>query len=240
MNFFSFEVTKPGHQTASQALEIEAGASQTMALSLVEEGSGVGPADGTGDGTVMVTVGGIALGVGLVGAGVGGMLMGLAGGEGNDADDQLADLQARTGEPYPWIFGLVFEYKIDADAFNSSADSGCWGYGDTDGYNMHNSPHKRFPAPVYSSSHLKASDPPSQSIVNIEDINKLFKSGETVNPHKLVETKLISSISPGVKVLGKGKLSKKLTIYAHHFSKSAFDAIKKAGGEAKKITQNKK
>lgn len=70
------------------------------------------------------------------------------------------------------------------------------------------------------------------NVVNLEQINKIFKSGETVDPAQLLKVKLISQIQPGVKILGQGKLTKKLIVKAHNFSKSAFDAINKAGGTA--------
>ena len=81
---------------------------------------------------------------------------------------------------------------------------------------------------------------PQKIVVNIEDINKEFKSGETVDVKKLKEAGLITQTHPGVKILGRGKMSKKLTVTADSFSKSAFDAIKKAGGEPIIIEKPKK
>lgn len=69
--------------------------------------------------------------------------------------------------------------------------------------------------------------------VNLADLNN-FKDGETVNEIKLKEGGIISRIGP-VKILGRGELKKKLTVEASSFSKKAEGAIKKAGGEAKKI-----
>lgn len=72
-------------------------------------------------------------------------------------------------------------------------------------------------------------------IINLEILEKKFSDGEIVNPQKLFELKLIKAKKSKYKILGKGKLNKKLTIYAHAFSKSAEETIKKAGGEVIKI-----
>ena len=50
-----------------------------------------------------------------------------------------------------------------------------------------------------------------------------------------MKAKLIPSVYPGIKVLSNGAIKKKITISAHRFSKSAEDAIKKAGGSVLKI-----
>ncbi|MCD4704868.1 50S ribosomal protein L15 [bacterium] len=69
------------------------------------------------------------------------------------------------------------------------------------------------------------------AIVNLSDLERKFKDGEEVNIKKLLKLGLIDSIKNGVKILGKGVLNKKLKIKAHSFSKSAQEAIIKAGGE---------
>ena len=72
------------------------------------------------------------------------------------------------------------------------------------------------------------------AVVNVEDLNK-FDEGTVVNPALLKEVGLIGKEYDGVKVLGKGKLEKKLTVQAAKFSKSAEEAIKNAGGTAEVI-----
>jgi len=67
------------------------------------------------------------------------------------------------------------------------------------------------------------------------DLDKKFESGETVTLDKMIKTGLIKAKNPGVKILAEGKLTKKLTVMAHGFSKKAENAIKKAGGEVKLI-----
>lgn len=70
------------------------------------------------------------------------------------------------------------------------------------------------------------------AIVNLDDLERLFKAGEEVTPDKLLRTGIIPGLKDGVKVLGFGELGKKLTVKAQRFSKSAKAAIEKAGGEA--------
>jgi large subunit ribosomal protein L15 len=71
--------------------------------------------------------------------------------------------------------------------------------------------------------------------VNLDLLDKTFKDEEIVTPEKLVELKLIKLSDSGLKILGGGKLEKKLKVFAHKFSKSAKDAIIKKGGEVHKI-----
>lgn len=70
--------------------------------------------------------------------------------------------------------------------------------------------------------------------INVEDLN-VFKDGTTVTPALLKDTGLIKKQLDGVKVLGNGKLEKKLTIQASKFSASALEKIKEAGSKAEVI-----
>jgi large subunit ribosomal protein L15 len=70
------------------------------------------------------------------------------------------------------------------------------------------------------------------AIVNLDDLQNLFEEGQEVTPEALVATGIIHASRDGVKVLGYGKLEKKLTVHAHKFSKSAAGAIGAKGGEA--------
>lgn len=71
------------------------------------------------------------------------------------------------------------------------------------------------------------------SVVNIEDLAKNFKDNDIINARALHKLGLISTIKNGVKILGSGKLNKKLTVEANAFSKTAEEIIKKAGGKVK-------
>lgn len=70
--------------------------------------------------------------------------------------------------------------------------------------------------------------------VNVGDLSR-FDEGTVVTSALLKETGLISKEYCGVKVLGAGKLEKKLTVQANKFSKSAEEAIKNAGGTAELV-----
>ena len=70
--------------------------------------------------------------------------------------------------------------------------------------------------------------------VNVEDLNR-FENETVVNPALLKEAGLIGKEYDGIKVLGKGKLEKKLTVQAHKFSASAEEAITANGGKAEVI-----
>lgn len=72
------------------------------------------------------------------------------------------------------------------------------------------------------------------AIVNIDALNR-FEEGTEITPELLIETRVIRKMKDGVKVLGNGKLEKKLTVKAHKFSASAKEAIEAAGGSAEVI-----
>ena len=72
------------------------------------------------------------------------------------------------------------------------------------------------------------------AVINVEDLNR-FEDGTTVTPALLKETGLLKNQLDGVKVLGNGKLEKKLTIQANKFSASALEKIKEAGSKAEVI-----
>ena len=68
-------------------------------------------------------------------------------------------------------------------------------------------------------------------IVNLSTLDQ-FQDGDTVTVHALLEKGILSKCQYGYKVLGSGKLSKKLTVQASAFSASAKEAIEAAGGKA--------
>ena len=70
--------------------------------------------------------------------------------------------------------------------------------------------------------------------VNLGSLEK-FRSGSTVDVAKLIENGIIKKEYDGVKILGNGKLSKKLTVKAAAFSASAKEKIEAAGGKAEVI-----
>lgn len=72
------------------------------------------------------------------------------------------------------------------------------------------------------------------AVVNVETLNK-YEDGTVVNIELLLEDKVVRKELSGLKVLGNGELSKKLTVQAKKFSKSAKEAIEKVGGTAEVI-----
>jgi large subunit ribosomal protein L15 len=70
--------------------------------------------------------------------------------------------------------------------------------------------------------------------VNVSDLEARFNAGAEVTPESLREAGLAKRRHP-VKVLGRGEVSKKLTVRAHAFSASAKEKIEKAGGTAEVI-----
>ena len=69
------------------------------------------------------------------------------------------------------------------------------------------------------------------AIINVSDLDELFDAGAEVNPETLREKSCLKQRYDVLKVLGNGKLTKKLKVSAHRFSRSAREQIEKAGGE---------
>ena len=68
------------------------------------------------------------------------------------------------------------------------------------------------------------------AIVNLTTLNR-FDDGAEVTPAVLLENGVIKNVKSGVKILGNGKLTKKLTVKTNKFSASAVKAIEAAGGK---------
>jgi len=71
------------------------------------------------------------------------------------------------------------------------------------------------------------------AIVNLGRLEKL--EGDSFNVDRLLELGVIKKLGEGLKILGSGELTRKITVEAHLFSKSALDKIQKAGGTAQVI-----
>ena len=86
--------------------------------------------------------------------------------------------------------------------------------------------HRRLP-------HLRGFKPINKkmfALVNIGLLSDYFKADEVVTPELLLEYGIIQSIRDGLKVLGDGEITTKLTVKAHKFSKSAVAKLEAAGG----------
>ena len=72
-------------------------------------------------------------------------------------------------------------------------------------------------------------------IVNISQLERIFDDGAAINVQELATAGLVDSFKSKVKVLGDGELTKKLTVTAHKFSKSAEQKISDCGGTVKVV-----
>ena len=70
--------------------------------------------------------------------------------------------------------------------------------------------------------------------VNVSDLNR-FEDGAEVNANILLATGVLSKCTYGVKILGNGELTKKLTVKANAFSAGAKEKIEAAGGKAEVV-----
>jgi large subunit ribosomal protein L15 len=73
------------------------------------------------------------------------------------------------------------------------------------------------------------------AIVNVADLERVFKANAVVNEDTLLESGLIKKVLDGVKVLGNGKLEKSLTVHAKKFSAEAKKKIEAAGGKVEVV-----
>ena len=72
------------------------------------------------------------------------------------------------------------------------------------------------------------------SVINVEALNK-FNDGDVVDSAALLLKGIINSVCDGVKVLGEGELTKKLTVKAKVFSASAKEKIEAVGGKTEVV-----
>ena len=89
---------------------------------------------------------------------------------------------------------------------------------------------KRVPRRGFSNKRFET----KYAIVNVSDLNR-FKDGDTVTPELLKESGLVKKELNGIKVLGNGKLEKKLTVKANVFTSSAITKIEELGGTTEVI-----
>jgi len=90
--------------------------------------------------------------------------------------------------------------------------------------------YRRIPKRGFSNHMFKT----EYAVINVEDLN-IFENGTVVTPALLKETGIVKKQLSGIKVLGNGKLEKKLTIQANKFSTSALEKIKESGSKAEVI-----
>ena len=66
--------------------------------------------------------------------------------------------------------------------------------------------------------------------VNVERLN-IFEDGEVVTPVELIQAGILKNVQDGVKILGNGEITKKLTVQANKFTATAKEKIEAAGGK---------
>jgi large subunit ribosomal protein L15 len=89
--------------------------------------------------------------------------------------------------------------------------------------------HRRLPKRGFTNIFKK-----EYAVVNLSDLER-FDNGATVDEAALRQAGLVKGQNDGIKVLGNGKLSKKLTVSATKFSATAKQAIEAAGGSVQEI-----
>jgi len=103
------------------------------------------------------------------------------------------------------------------------------GFGQKRGFEGGQMPlHRRLPKRGFTNIFKK-----QYAIVNLGKLEKL--EGDAFTADRLFELGVIKKLGDGLKILGTGQLTRKITVEAHHFSKSALEKIQKAGGAAKVI-----
>ena len=70
--------------------------------------------------------------------------------------------------------------------------------------------------------------------INVDHL-EVFEDGQVVSPVELIEMGIIKKIEDGVKIMGNGELTKKLTVQANKFTATAKEKIEAAGGKAEVI-----
>lgn len=70
--------------------------------------------------------------------------------------------------------------------------------------------------------------------VNVSKLNN-FRAGAVITPEKMIEAGIVKKVLDGVKIMGAGELTKRLTVNAHKFTKGAIAQIEAAGGKAEVI-----
>lgn len=70
--------------------------------------------------------------------------------------------------------------------------------------------------------------------VNVEELNR-YEEGTVVTPELLLKDRVIRKLNAGLKILGDGELTVKLTVKAHKFSVTASEKVSAAGGTVEVI-----
>ena len=91
--------------------------------------------------------------------------------------------------------------------------------------------YRRLPKRGFTNSLFKK----EYATINVEKLNALFNDGDVVTIETLLEMGVVRKELDGLKVLGRGEITKKLTVKAVKFTASAKELIEAAGGKAEVI-----
>ena len=91
---------------------------------------------------------------------------------------------------------------------------------------------RRLPKFGFNNAYFKT----DYEVVNVGELEKAFAAGATVDRASLLAAGLVRRECDGVKILGSGSLTKKLSVKAEAFAKSAEEKITKAGGTIEKLS----
>ena len=72
-------------------------------------------------------------------------------------------------------------------------------------------------------------------VINLDQIDARFAEGATVSPATIREVGLLKNPSARIKILGRGELTKKVTVEAHRFSATARSRIEASGGKVVEV-----
>ena len=88
--------------------------------------------------------------------------------------------------------------------------------------------HRRLPKRGFTNIFYK-----EYAIINVGALEKL--EGDSFTPDSLLASGIVKKLHVGLKILGNGELTRKISVQAHVYSKSALEKIQKAGGSAEVI-----
>jgi len=88
--------------------------------------------------------------------------------------------------------------------------------------------HRRLPKRGFTNIFRK-----EYAVVNVGRLEKL--EGDVFDPNRLVELGVVKKLRDGLKILGSGELTRKISVAAHVFSKPALEKIQAAGGKTEVI-----
>jgi large subunit ribosomal protein L15 len=78
------------------------------------------------------------------------------------------------------------------------------------------------------------------ALVNVDELEAHFDAGSEITPEALMGRGILRNLHDGVKILGNGAVTKKFTVRAHKFSKSAQEKLEAAGGTVESLAAERR